>query len=233
MMNFDVSPSFVNRNKATSSRLRSGGIHIGIVTRVEGTQLYVRVPKFGGTAEYGPCLFSGINPSINDKVLVAFLDNQLSELVCLGTLSKLGASYIDVQNQLLVIDDQLALKAPINNPTFTGVASGFFAQQNQIKTVTATSYDIITSDESQILEVDNGASAAILYLYSPSLTSMSVGSQFHAIRLGAGTARISADASTQINGTYGASIYLRAQFSMVTLIKRSTSSWYCIGDFST
>lgn len=112
----DVAPSFVNRSKATSARLQPNGIYVAIVTRITGTasdRIYVKVPKLGGINEYGPCVVVGIIPSVDDFVLVGFLDNKMSELVAFGTFSKHAPSMEYLAD---VLDD----KAPLANPTFTG-----------------------------------------------------------------------------------------------------------------
>lgn len=118
MSMFDVSPSFVNRNKATSSRLQVGGVYIGVVVRTGTTGVYVQVPKISGDAEYGPCIFSGVQPNVGERMLVGFLDNQLSQLICYGTLTKPAA--------------------PIESPALTGTPTAPTAapstETNQIAT---------------------------------------------------------------------------------------------------
>lgn len=110
----DVSPSFVNRSKATSTRLQPNGIYVAIVTRVtESERIYVKVPKFGGINEYGPCVVAGVIPSVDDFVLVGFLDNKMSEIICFGTFSQHPPSYE-------LFSSVTSTLAPKENPTFTG-----------------------------------------------------------------------------------------------------------------
>ena len=115
----DVAPNFINRSKATSVRLQPNGIYVAIVTRIAGTaydRVYVKVPKLGGINEYGPCVITGVIPSVDDFVLVGFLDNKMSELVSFGTFSRHPPSS-EIFN---AVTDLLA---PKESPTFTGTVT--------------------------------------------------------------------------------------------------------------
>jgi len=141
----DVAPNFINRSKATSVRLQPNGIYVAIVTRVTGTattdRIYVKVPKLGGINEYGPCVIAGVIPSVNDFVLVGFLDNKMSELVSFGTFSQHPPS----NEVFATVTDLLAPKA---NPTFTGTV--VLPSSTSIGNVTSTEIGYVDGVTSSI-----------------------------------------------------------------------------------
>ena len=241
---FDTSPTFISRNKAVSSRLQSGGVYIGIITRVAAEKVYVRVPKLGGKVEYGPCLFNGVSPAIDDRVLVGFLDNQLSEMVVFGTLGKPAAGVGDT-NFLL------SLKANIDSPNFTGIATAptpstgdsssniatteFVKLSSQPlrkvrKEVTTTSYEIIQTDEQKIIEC-NATSAMSVYVGLDAFYNIQDGTEVHLLRIQSAAVTIIPGAGVLLNGAPN-NVSIRAPYSMVTLIKRATNNWVIVGDYS-
>lgn len=138
----DVAPNFVNRSKATSTRLQPNGIYVAIVTRVTETdRIYVKVPKLGGINEYGPCVVVGVVPSVDDFVLVGFLDNRMSEIVSFGTFSQHPPSF----DLFLSITSALAPKA---SPTFTGTV--VLPSTTSIGTVSSTEIGYIDGVTSSV-----------------------------------------------------------------------------------
>lgn len=140
----DVAPNFINRSKATSVRLQPNGIYVAIVTRLAGTasdRVYVKVPKLGGINEYGPCVITGVIPSVNDFVLVGFLDNKMSELVSFGTFSQHSPS----NDVFTTVTDLLAPKA---SPTFTGTV--VLPSSTSIGNVTSTEIGYVDGVTSSI-----------------------------------------------------------------------------------
>ena len=94
-------------NKTAAVSLEAGGLYIGTVKQVAGSQVYVEVPSIAPRFAFGPCLVVAnrvtttttssmgyltsvtvevVAPSIGDKVVCAFLDNERSELVVLGRI---------------------------------------------------------------------------------------------------------------------------------------------------
>jgi hypothetical protein len=179
----DVAPNFINRSKATSVRLQPNGIYVAIVTRVTGTattdRIYVKVPKLGGINEYGPCVVAGVIPSVNDFVLVGFLDNKMSELVSFGTFSQHPPS-----ND--VFGTVTNLLAPKESPTFTGTvtipagSSISLPNINNIKlgyTTTVTSAGTTTlTNASNNQQVFTGATTQTVVM--PVATTMTVGTRY-------------------------------------------------------
>lgn len=92
-------------NKTVGLPLEGGGIHLGIVRQVSGTQVFVEVPSIQPRFAFGPCLVianriqttttsasgyltsvtvENVAPQVGDRVICGFLDNEKSELVVLG-----------------------------------------------------------------------------------------------------------------------------------------------------
>lgn len=254
----DVAPSFVNRSKATSSRLQPGGIYVGIVTRlVTPNKVYVKVPKLGGINEYGPCVIVGAIPSIDDFVLVGFLDNKMSELVSFGTFSKHPPTMEYLNG---VLDE----KAPINNPSFTGTVSlpsatsignvssteiGYVdgvtssiqtqinAKADKYWTIVDNPNTSLTLDLTHVSDVVECSSSSATTVTIPAETTVNfpVGTEINISWIGSASYVRVARASTSVtaNGSTSTSsyFYLRAQWSMVTLLKRASNSWHVFGDF--
>lgn len=91
--------------KAANTPLEPGGIYLGIVRQVAGTQVYVEMPLVSPGFAFGPCLVvanravvttttsggyvtsvtvTNSVPNVNDRVICAFLNNERSEVVVLG-----------------------------------------------------------------------------------------------------------------------------------------------------
>jgi hypothetical protein len=70
-----------NRPAATG-----GGVHQGVITRVDGTDLYVQLPRVSPDLEYGPCLACEVPTAwaAGQQVLVAFVESRVDEpaIVC-------------------------------------------------------------------------------------------------------------------------------------------------------
>lgn len=77
---------FTARSKAVGVSFQGGGIHYGIVRKVDGTKVYVEMPAVSSGFAFGPCIVSGVIEllTVGDPVICGFLDNKASELVVLG-----------------------------------------------------------------------------------------------------------------------------------------------------
>jgi hypothetical protein len=76
----------------------------------------------------------------------------------------------------------------------------------------------------------SSASANALTVPPDSSVDFPVGSQIMVLQTGAGQTTITAGSGVTINATPG--LKLRDQWSMVTLIKRSSDTWVATGDLS-
>lgn len=204
----DVGPSFINRSKAVSSRLKTGGIYIGIVTRVNSGSLFMRVPKLGSKVEFGPCVYSGITPQVDDRVLVGFLDNQLSELVCFGVLSRDSAA-------LQYVNNALAEKAQLNA---------------SVVTTAAVSYTLSAEDNGVLLDLNN-SSPSIVTIETDTAESTPIGMSVRILRRNTGTVTIDGATGVLLNNSASA-FSVPTQFGVATILKRAANEWILFGDYA-
>ena len=112
--------------------------------------------------------------------------------------------------------------------TSTVTVNGRFLERKVTNSQTGTSYNVQASDDSRIIEMSNTSSNTVTV---PNLSTIPVGSQIHILQTNTGQTTVAAGANVTINGTPG--LKLRAQWSMATLIKRTTGAtdfWVLVGD---
>lgn len=93
----------------------------------------------------------------------------------------------------------------------------------------AASYTLVLADKNKIVEMGVG-SANDLTVPPNSSVAFPIGSQIQVLQTGAGKTRILAGAGVTVNATPG--VYLRAQWSGITLLKRASDTWVATGDLS-
>jgi hypothetical protein len=93
----------------------------------------------------------------------------------------------------------------------------------------AASYTLVLADKNKIVEMGVG-SANDLTVPPNSSVAFPIGSQIQVLQTGTGKTRILAGAGVTVNATPG--VYLRAQWSGVTLLKRASDTWVATGDLS-
>ena len=90
-------------------------------------------------------------------------------------------------------------------------------------------YTIALADQGKIVEMNVG-SPVQLTVPPNSSVAFPIGTQINVMQYGAGKVQIAQGSGVIVRGTPG--LYLRAQYSSATLIKRATDEWYLIGDLS-
>lgn len=82
--------SYTTPLKTSSVPFKPNGVWRAVVTAVDGTSVFVRVPRLSGELEYGPLDMVLPNdaalPAVDDPVLVAFVEGRQDELVVLGVV---------------------------------------------------------------------------------------------------------------------------------------------------
>ena len=176
----------------------------------------------------------------------------------LNTLDELAAALGDDANFATTVTNNLAAKAPIANPTFTGTvtvaASGVAftdgtqtkegvpsrttvygaasgAQQSAISSSATLS---VLGYRDSMIEA-NSASDITLTIPLNSATAFPIGTSIDVVRVGTGNLIIAGTAGVTINATpqnAANQAKLRAQWSSATLLKRGTDSWIVMGDLS-
>lgn len=89
------------------------------------------------------------------------------------------------------------------------------------------SYTLVLADDGKIVEVSS-ASANTLTVPLNSSVAFTIGTRIEIIQTGAGQTTITPISGVTINGTPG--LKTRAQYSVVTLVKRATNTWIAFGD---
>lgn len=81
-----MAKQFTARTKAVGVPFQGGGIHYGIVRKVDGNKVYVEIPSVAPKYAFGPCIISGVSEPlvIGDAVICGFLNNSASELVVIS-----------------------------------------------------------------------------------------------------------------------------------------------------
>ena len=90
-------------------------------------------------------------------------------------------------------------------------------------------YTLALADQGKIVEMNIGSAVQVTV---PPNTDVAfpIGTQINVMQYGAGKVQVAQGAGVVVRGTPG--LYLRAQYSSATLIKRATDEWYLIGDLS-
>lgn len=92
-----------------------------------------------------------------------------------------------------------------------------------------SSYTVVLADKDKMVEMSN-ASANNLTIPLNSSVAFPIGSQITVLQTGVGRTTIVATGGVTVNATPG--LKLRAQWSLVTLIKRATDTWVVSGDLT-
>ena len=169
-----------------------------------------------------------------------------------------NASAAIAQSKISGLTSDLAAKAPLASPTFTGTvtvaASGVaFTDGTQTKegvpsrttvygaasgaqqsAITSSATLSVLGYRDSMIE-SNSASDITLTIPLNSATAFPIGTSIDVVRVGTGNLIIAGTAGVTINATPQNAVNqakLRAQWSSATLLKRGTDSWIVMGDLS-
>jgi hypothetical protein len=90
-------------------------------------------------------------------------------------------------------------------------------------------YTLALADQGKIVEMNVGSAVQVTVPPSANV-NFPIGTQINVMQYGGGKVQIVQGVGVTVRGTPG--LYLRAQYSSATLIKRATDEWYLIGDLS-
>jgi hypothetical protein len=100
----------------------------------------------------------------------------------------------------------------------------------ELTLVAQTSSYVLELTDRQVLVEMNNASANTLTVPPNSDVAFPIGTQVHVVQRGAGQTTITPGSGVTINATPG--LKMRAQWSVATLVKRSTNTWLAFGDIA-
>lgn len=234
-MIIDPTPNFISRTKATSNRLQPGGTYIANVTRVQGGQVYVTVPKLGTKDEFGPCFVVGIVPSAGDRVVVAFLNNMMTELICLGTFtSRPLTSYSPTITGTLSAEDIEATSVEattISATTISGTTlTGFVQNRMQFVEVANGGRTLALTDDGKMLRLSSYSGNNTITVPTAASVPFEVGTEIHVASTNLYANTIAAAVGVTLLTSTG--LTLRARWSVATLVKYSTNTWHVFGDLA-
>ena len=89
----------------------------------------------------------------------------------------------------------------------------------------STSYTLLLTDASKMIELSNGGS---LTIPPESSVNFPVGTQVIVVQTGTSQVTIAPGSGVTVNGTPG--LKLRSQWSSATIVKRSSNTWIALGD---
>jgi len=162
----------------------------------------------------------------------------------LNTLDELAAALGDDANFASTVTTNLALKAPLASPTFTGTvtlpAEGIvFSDGTQTKEAAPSRTPIIQktasytlsalTERDSLIEVASG-SATTITIPLNSAVAFPVGTSIDILQTSTGQVTIAGDAGVTVNATPG--LKLRTTWSSCTLFKRATNTWVVYGDLT-
>ena len=162
----------------------------------------------------------------------------------LNTLDELAAALGDDANFAATTANTIALKAPLESPTFTGTvtvgASGIvFTDGTQTKEGVPSRTPIIsktasytltaTSERDSLIEVDS-VSATTITIPLNSAVAYPVGTTLDILQTNTGQVTIAGAGGVTVNSTPG--LKLRTRWSSATLFKRAENTWVVFGDLS-
>ena len=87
---------YINPTKGSSKPSNPTATYVGVVTRIIGSQVILKVPKLNAISEFGPCDVYCEFPSVGDSVLCSYIDGRFDHIVVLAkkTLAPTSVSTI-------------------------------------------------------------------------------------------------------------------------------------------
>ncbi len=159
----------------------------------------------------------------------------------LNTLDELAAALGDDANFASTVTTNLAAKAPINAPTFTGLvtvaASGVaFTDGTQTKEGTPSRTPIVQKSANYTLStlthrdsLIEVSAAGIITVPTDATLNFPIGTSIDILQTGTGEVKVDpVSVAVTINATPGRT--LRTQWSSATLFKRAANTWVLFGD---
>jgi hypothetical protein len=199
----------------TNKRLTTPKINEDVTLTATATELNVLDGITSTTAELN--ILDGVTANKDE---INILDG--------ATLTTTELNYVDGVTSS--VQTQLNSKASNTDPVITGEIN---TTGNVIGHITinskSTSYTLVLSDDGDFLEFTNSTSASVTVPTNLSV-EFPIGTVITILQAGTGQLTIVPASGVTVNSTPG--LKTRAQWSVVTLIKRGTNTWLATGDLS-
>jgi hypothetical protein len=226
----------------TNKTLTSPTINTPTISSPTVTQLYLSdsvVIFEGSSADANETTLGVVNPTADRTINLPDVDGtvittgNLTSITAVGTVTSGTFPAANLSGTTLpatVVSSSLTSVGTLSSLSVSGdlTVSGRMLERISINAQTGTSYTVIASDDSKMIEMNNASANTITV---PNLSTIPTGAKINIVQTGTGQTTIAAGANVTINGTPG--LKLRAQWSGATLIKRSTGAtdvWVLLGD---
>lgn len=68
------------RGKTSSRPSAASGLYMAVVSRLDGEDVYITIPRLTSSLEYGPILYVGSVPAVGNRLLVGFVEGRVDEI---------------------------------------------------------------------------------------------------------------------------------------------------------
>jgi len=183
---------FTAPTKTASQPLPQNGVYAGEIIKIDGDEVYVKIPYVSAGFSFGPCLVGGYTggavPAVGQRVICGFLNNSLDECVIFapelielqpeGPLGTDGLADLSVTTEKLADDAVTADKIADDAVTAAAIADGTItvselasAVQNLLIPAGTIAATISTTADTGWLLLDGSTVSSASTLY-PSLWSV-------------------------------------------------------------
>lgn len=87
---------YVNPTKGSSKQSNPTALYVGIVMRVVGSQVILKIPKLNAISEFGPCDVYCQFPEVGEHVLCSYIDGRYDHIVVLAKKTLSGTSLSEI-----------------------------------------------------------------------------------------------------------------------------------------
>lgn len=96
-----VNSTFTNPAKGSSRISDPNTKYVGIITRIVGSQVILKIPKLNAVTEFGPCDVYCEFPKIGDSVICGYIDGRFEHIVVFGKKATVNDNGEEIlQNQV-------------------------------------------------------------------------------------------------------------------------------------
>lgn len=218
----------------------------GTTTSADNKSLYYFLNKFYGDIDTNTSSISSHNSSTTAHgatgAVVGTTNNQtltnktinLGNNTVVGSISEFNSSLSDADFATISGTETLTNKT-LTSPTITSpnITGDLNSTGNIVGHITinsqSASYTLTLADDGDLVEIISSTSASVTVPPNSS-TAFPIGTTVTVLQAGSGQITIVPDSGVTVNSTPG--LKTRAQWSVVTLIKRGSDTWLATGDLS-
>ncbi len=160
--------------------------------------------------------------SVRNNILIISTRNKNIELDFL-TNNEARLALLKIQEKIEILKDK--------TPLFVDKEiSNYVSEFNtvEVSDIITTNYTLTLSDSNKLIDVASSSSVT-LTIPTNSTEEFDIGTQIIIVRGGTGSVGVTSSVGVTINSSQGY-LHLNYQYSVATLVKKSTDVWYIFGD---